>query len=327
MMKYLKIILFVSIILYFIIYNVLNYSYTFKNIYFLKLPKKVVNCNISIQNIFKKDKFLLSFKPCIPPFSPFYPRFRVTTKYKINYCAIDKNFSTIMTAIICFLKNETKYILSKKHFKNEIFKNRFCSSTNEGTSFKELERKFTKNGLNDEWSNLAIIRNPIERFISGFVDKCILNREWMRKPTICNGCKMNMKCFIQKLYDRMYRRSFNKEKLNNFDDQHFFPQNWRCEFHKKFNEYFFIKYSSSENGKHEFLKNFTKYLKSRNVPKESIDFIKNEINIGRTFHSTWNTTDQIYFTSLLLNDNYLLDLFSRMYYYDFILFNFSLPLL
>uniref|UniRef100_A0A0K0FXW8 Carbohydrate sulfotransferase n=1 Tax=Strongyloides venezuelensis TaxID=75913 RepID=A0A0K0FXW8_STRVS len=132
----------------------------------------------------------------------------------------------MMTAIICFLKNETKYTLSKRHFKDEIFSQRFCGTSNEGVSFNELEKKFTQNGFDEEWSNLAIIRDPIERFVSGFVDKCVLNREWMKKSSICGGCKMDIKCFIEVLYDRMYKRSINGEKLNNFDDQHFFPQNW-----------------------------------------------------------------------------------------------------
>ncbi|CEF68620.1 Sulfotransferase family-containing protein [Strongyloides ratti] len=329
MMKHLlktTIILFLFILLYYVIFNISNYSLIFNRIYHLSLHKKTINCSIIDESFLPKNKLLSSQKVCIKPFSPFYPRFRVSTKYKINYCAIDKNFSTMMTAIICFLNNETKYILSGKHFKDEIFGRRSCGLTNEGTSIEELEKKFNKNDINGEWSYLAIIRNPIERFISGFVDKCVLNREWMKKPGICGGCKMDMKCFIEKIYDRMYRRSYNGERLNNFDDQHFFPQNWRCEFYKNFKKFYFIKYSSLESRKSNFIENLINYFKSKHIPKESINFIINEINIGRTFHSTWNSTDKIYFTNLLLNDNYLIDIFTKMYYYDFILFNFSLPI-
>jgi hypothetical protein len=62
-------------------------------------------------------------------------------------------------------------------------------------------------------------RDPIDRFLSGYADKCIkfvlpissytfkMFREEKRKtsPTRCYGCARNLTCFVERLYSRAMR--------------------------------------------------------------------------------------------------------------------------
>ncbi|EPB78499.1 hypothetical protein ANCCEY_02459 [Ancylostoma ceylanicum] len=89
------------------------------------------------------------------------------------------------------------------------------------------------------WSMMAIVRDPVDRFVSGFADKCLRHdfREqvWKKFPLRCNGCKtichmtskmQNLTCFMEREYKRMMQRAAEFRRLGNFDDDHFFPQSW-----------------------------------------------------------------------------------------------------
>jgi hypothetical protein len=124
-----------------------------------------------------------------------------------------------------------------------LAKNRFCYEKNE---FKEVSLakkailEVRKNASIDTVAEvkpllLAIVRNPIDRFLSGFIDKSIrfvsiypfLMR--FRKPTkakYCNGCRANMTCFIMTEYQRLMSQVKTKKLSRTFEDFHFFPQSW-----------------------------------------------------------------------------------------------------
>lgn len=89
--------------------------------------------------------------------------------------------STVLQAILCFLYDEADFHDAGRVFSRELAKNRFCYEKNE---FKEVYR--AKKAIDAARKNkslaivpeakpllLAIVRNPIDRFLSGFIDKCI----------------------------------------------------------------------------------------------------------------------------------------------------------
>lgn len=85
---------------------------------------------------------------------------------------------------------------------------------------------------------MTAVREPIDRFLSGYVDKCIrkvmnvvvIIAKRSRSPTrinFCNNCWANMTCFILAEYDRLMKQASNGSRLpNTFEDRHFGPQNW-----------------------------------------------------------------------------------------------------
>uniref|UniRef100_A0A1I7WJZ7 Uncharacterized protein n=1 Tax=Heterorhabditis bacteriophora TaxID=37862 RepID=A0A1I7WJZ7_HETBA len=50
--------------------------------------------------------------------------FMTASKYRLLGCAIEKNFSTMLTAIICYLNNEKKFVSSGKTILSELFHRR-----------------------------------------------------------------------------------------------------------------------------------------------------------------------------------------------------------
>lgn len=98
--------------------------------------------------------------------------------------------------------------------------------SNEATAIEGISRKFniSMDELRD-WVHFTVTRDPVDRFISGFVDKCVNEKTWLEHPSRCNGCKTNLTCFTEKQYDRLLRLS-KGANLNSFDDRHFAPQSW-----------------------------------------------------------------------------------------------------
>uniref|UniRef100_A0A7E4VDF3 Carbohydrate sulfotransferase n=1 Tax=Panagrellus redivivus TaxID=6233 RepID=A0A7E4VDF3_PANRE len=257
---------------------------------------------------------------CIPPLHVFEKRFRAAPKYKINVCAIEKNLSTIMTAIMCFLFDEKKFSDKNRNLNEEMFHQRFCRTRNEATSIDHLERKFKTNAT--DWLHLAIVREPIERFVSGFVDKCVIEQVWIENGKLCNMCRKNITCFAERQYKRMVIHS-NGGKLNNFDDRHFFPQSWRCDFSAHFRRFTFLQYKNEHT--EPFLQTLYTHLESRNVSNSTIEIINKQLHDGKTRHATVGLSERDIYERQVRSDPYILQYIIWMYYYDFVLFGFPLP--
>ncbi|ETN79900.1 hypothetical protein NECAME_09510 [Necator americanus] len=85
---------------------------------------------------------------------------------RISYCPIPKNMSTVITAIICWLFSEEfrngNITLTGDHKRSCYYKN--------GLHAFEQVKKFERG---EKWINFAMIREPQERFLSGFMFMCL----------------------------------------------------------------------------------------------------------------------------------------------------------
>ncbi|KAH7701139.1 Protein C18B2.1, partial [Aphelenchoides avenae] len=159
---------------------------------------------------------------CVKKFKNLETRLRVASKYRLMACLIQKNMSTLLQAIMCFLHNEEAFKKSGRVFSRESTDVRFCRDRNEYNYVRIVEKAFgiTRN-TTASWKYLAVVRDPIDRFLSAYVDKCI------RKPyapKYCNDCGANMTCFVMREYDRIMKQASIKWMARTFEDRHFFPQ-------------------------------------------------------------------------------------------------------
>nr|CDJ92095.1 Protein of unknown function DUF595 domain containing protein [Haemonchus contortus] len=134
---------------------------------------------------------------------------KIAEKNRLIACAVEKNFSTMLTAILCYLFDERRFLESKRNLTTEVYHQRFCASKNEYSSLTEIEAKVTSS-LHD-WQKIAV----------------------------------NLKCFMERQYARLLKRATGVHSPVNFDDDHFSPQNWRCEFSTHLHDFQILHFDSS----------------------------------------------------------------------------------
>ncbi|GMS99100.1 hypothetical protein PENTCL1PPCAC_30622, partial [Pristionchus entomophagus] len=250
---------------------------------------------------------------CARPFVSFKQRYRFASRYNLLGCAIEKNFSTLLTAILCFLHDERKFTSKERKLVKEDFHHRFCGPRNEASTIKTAMRRM---GSNESMTLFAITREPVDRFISGFVDKCIKEETWRFHPDRCCGCKRDVECFVEKMYKRIIKSRGEKQRTS-FDDDHFFPQSWRCEFSSHLRNYTILDFSAADsNG---FYTKLLKLLHDHRVPPSSLSLIESTLHTSRTDHSTIQSEERREFERRIRNSPQIMERITRMYYYDFIL--------
>ncbi|RCN45863.1 hypothetical protein ANCCAN_08160 [Ancylostoma caninum] len=252
---------------------------------------------------------------------------QVAPKYKVSTCVVQKSMSTVMTAIFCYLFNEDEFQQAGRELLKETKRTRFCENRNEARSMRSLRWRFgIRNG--DGWIHTMVTRDPVDRFLSGFVDKCIRCRLLSWKMPLpgdyCNGCKANMTCFIIKEYERMVSEVKKDRFTRTFEDRHFFPQNWRCELSKHLKQRRFIRYSS--NATDTLLLDLFGILAQQKVENSTLDFIRGELTTGRTPHSTVKSYARSFLEERLRSSAFLMEYIVRMFYYDFKILHYDFPI-
>ncbi|WKY05875.1 hypothetical protein Q1695_006242 [Nippostrongylus brasiliensis] len=92
---------------------------------------------------------------------------------------------------------------------------RFCRWNGGGPRRLQTARKRTGRRRIE----FAVVREPLERFLSGFVDKCLHEKQ-------CYSCNGDMGCFVSKLTTSLFRYYRDENSSSDFHLDHFAPQNW-----------------------------------------------------------------------------------------------------
>ncbi|CAD6186512.1 unnamed protein product [Caenorhabditis auriculariae] len=109
---------------------------------------------------------------CLPAFEPFETELRILPKYKMSTCVVQKSMSTVMTSLFCFLFDEASFIGENRDILKDWKYVRLCMGKNEHSSMNTMLHKY--NAVNDKkWTHIMITRDPVDRFLSGFIDKCV----------------------------------------------------------------------------------------------------------------------------------------------------------
>ncbi|EYC26384.1 hypothetical protein Y032_0010g1125 [Ancylostoma ceylanicum] len=177
----------------------------------------------------------------IPPFFRYKETFQVAPKYHLSSCIIEKVMSTITDAIFCYITNTSEFTANNRTISTEVYAQRFCVDRNVVLGFDSLQ-----NVLGDSRVQYSIVRDPIDRFLSGFVDKCI--NEYGKEKTRCFGCNGDMRCFISRLYNLMITRQRENSTKYQYELAHFSPQTWYCNFKDHFDDYVIIRYKKGSHG-------------------------------------------------------------------------------
>uniref|UniRef100_A0A0K0EQ48 Sulfotransferase family-containing protein n=1 Tax=Strongyloides stercoralis TaxID=6248 RepID=A0A0K0EQ48_STRER len=227
---------------------------------------------------------LQSDSSCLPPFidisEEFVRKIITVPKYKLLNCIMPKCMSTITTKVFSYLYDPKKYLsfewnhegISSSSHKNDYSSiDNFLQNTQ--ISYDELKK----------WKMSVFVRDPLDRFISAFINKCYIEREYLSSSFIypgnelCYGCKRNLTCFIFEQYKRAYLYGKKMIKFTSYEDQHTYPQNWFCNFGKLKNQYKIYKTYSNKEGIKNYKNNIFEILNKENIEYDKIKFIKSNI--------------------------------------------------
>ncbi|WKY07516.1 hypothetical protein Q1695_007184 [Nippostrongylus brasiliensis] len=253
----------------------------------------------------------------LPPFFNYKEKFHIVPNYHILMCRIEKVMVTLSDAIFCYLTNHTEFNANNRRISTENFDNRFCDLQNFANSLTSA-----LGAVNPPRIQFVLVRHPIDRFLSGFVNKCII--EGRTYVTTCFECKGDMSCFVQQLTIHL-RQIYEMKENRTYMGVHFAPQSWYCHFNKSIDHLRIIKYSSGREGAVYLAAVFDNILREAGVPKCFRNEIRKEMLVGHTQHSTYGGEERRKAELTLMSNVTLLAEVVRLYYYDFVLFDFDIP--
>ncbi|KAI1715126.1 sulfotransferase family domain-containing protein [Ditylenchus destructor] len=273
---------------------------------------------------------------CVPKFGAWRSNhFAVAPKSKTIACRIQKSMSTVLDAIACYLYDEKAFRECK--YSNFSTNERLCQNRTDAVSLEDIVQSQNISNFDDlfqHWNVLAVVRDPIDRLLSAFLDKCIGHPIYQDTNTeedkfACYGCGANFTCFVIHQYHRLMTQSQHPHYRITNADLHFFPQNWRCEFNRFLANISIVKYSNPETGKYDadfFIDGLMKVLEQKNnVNPESLKVIRKYLKESKTIHVTRDTVARQFLQELLFSSPFLMEFVVRMYYWDFVMFDYPIP--
>ncbi|EGT40749.1 hypothetical protein CAEBREN_22727 [Caenorhabditis brenneri] len=277
------------------------------------------DARFSIANITRRISSITQTtpSPLIPPFIPFRSTFVTSPKYSLAACRIQKNLSTILLNLFCYLNTPRKF--SKKASSLTIeFKNHLSTQTCNTTHATHIATNTTFA------TKLAIIRDPVERFLSGFVDKCI--HEARNKDERCYGCDRDMVCVLQEQYKRFQLIVDAKLTSFSYEDRHFAPMSWFCDFDTEtIKNYRFLYFGETEQQQGQTINELMDVLNQHGVENQTITHIFDELSANRTKHSTSGSAIRKKVGEEMRRNKVAMRLLYLLYENDYRVFNLKSP--
>eukprot|EP01084_Bolivina_argentea_P286833 492104_1 len=262
------------------------------------IDSTLIKVNFSLQNQQYKDHKFVMLKD---------------SNHKLTYCPIAKNANTLFKNLFYTIFKNNTMMFKRTGFGNLFL--RFNGSNDSDILVGSQDEYY--NILNDtKWQKLVILRDPVERFLSAFLNKCYKKK----KNKQCNdgGKTSNFTLFAERMFDRL--KNHNGIGINH----HFMPQHLFCDLYKTYKYYNHVivyNFDSIGNDTLHFLKlmNLSEYYNYWGTYKNETMFIK-------PTHPTYNvsTNKSSFYKQWFKTKKFAMQCI-EMFQTDYVLFNLSAP--
>uniref|UniRef100_A0A0K0F261 Carbohydrate sulfotransferase n=1 Tax=Strongyloides venezuelensis TaxID=75913 RepID=A0A0K0F261_STRVS len=234
-----------------------------------------------------------------------------------------KSMCTVMEELMCLLYDPIEYLKKNISITDRMYSSMTCKNPPAVLNNRNKLRHFINYQNDKSYNYHIIVRDPIDRFLSGFVDKCFRERiKDNDKKKICFGCGYDIECFINEIYRRA-KIFHDKGELHPYimEDFHFMPQSWKCYLNEEKEKYTIFYYTN----KTKLYRDLDDYYKNVGVPSYLREKIQHDLKSNFTKHKTFDSPIRTSFENFLRNDKELTKKLVNLYYTDYIMFNFTIP--
>ncbi|VDL81228.1 unnamed protein product [Nippostrongylus brasiliensis] len=173
--------------------------------------------------------------------------------------------------------------------------------------------------------DMALRARNIWRQLCASNDSCEIIPPFKRESyyaKFCEDCVGDVKCALRTAFEYSQRRAVGDFNADSYLFWHLSPQNWRCEFRDNVDNSKLVHYSS--NKKDKLVNDLRELLSDANVHDSDIDVITSQIANGTTGHATNHLPQREEYSKQMQNDEFK-RLLVKVYFWDYVLFNFPLP--
>lgn len=125
----------------------------------------------------------------------------------------------------------------------------------------------------------------------------------------------------------MQHSSGNSRLRPSYEDRHASPLSWNCEFEKHLKEYKLVKLVVDPKNRKSGLDELMDILRDSKVPNSTLQFIETSALEGETQHATYDSDAHDVVKKQIENDKTIREWLKRIYYLDFVIFDFDTKLL
>ncbi|KAI6219998.1 hypothetical protein M3Y99_01628300 [Aphelenchoides fujianensis] len=150
---------------------------------------------------------------------------------------------------------------------------------------------------------MAVVRNPMERFIAAFTAQCVLNKQAEDVKQKCGDCDRNSTCFLERLEKKLTAFVANPTWLKRRSTR---------------------RLSSRRTGNMKLLNDLYFGLRERDVNNDDLTLMYKTLQEIRPAEGTRDVDESILESELRANPR-AMEIFTRIYAADYRLFKFELP--
>ncbi|KAL6738413.1 hypothetical protein Aduo_011963 [Ancylostoma duodenale] len=167
--------------------------------------------------------------------------------------------------------------------------------------------------------NFAMVRDPADRFLSGFMFMCSPNNVVKND---CEGCVADIKCALRRTLEHSRRFASGDLSAESYLLWHLGPQNWHCDLQHNIEHFKLLQYSPKEEEK--LALDLRHVLEEGGVERSSIDLVIAQVSNGTTLHAT-NHLKRKKFYEMQMNDVEVHELLVKIFFWDYVIFKYPLP--